>query len=50
MRLAQNVCMDKQKRRLKRLREKEAELAFASPRKAAKLTSEIVRLKASIFD
>ena len=35
---------------LKVIREKEAELAFATPARAAKLTSEIVRLKATVFD
>jgi hypothetical protein len=42
--------MDKQKRKMQEIRQKEAELAFASPRRAAKLTSEIVRLKATVFD
>ncbi len=42
--------MDRQKRMMQTIRKKEAELAYASPRKAAKLTSEIVRLKATVFD
>ena len=42
--------MDKQKRTLQKIRQKEEALAFASPRRAAKLTSEIVRLKATVFD
>ena len=42
--------MDKQKSMLEKIRQKEEELAFASPRRAAKLTSEIVRLKATVFD
>ena len=41
---------EKIRKTLKRIREKEAELAFASPKRAAKLTSEIVRLKATVFD
>ena len=42
--------MEKQKRILHEIRKKEAELAFASPKKAAQLVSEIVRLKATVFD
>ncbi len=42
--------MNKQEKILKRIREKEEALAFATPSKAAKLTSEIVRLKATVFD
>ena len=42
--------MDKQERKLKKIREKEEELAFATPKRAKKLTSEIVRLKAMAFD
>ena len=35
---------------LKKIRKAEAELSFATPAKAAKLTSKIVRLKATVFD
>ena len=35
---------------LKKIRKAEAEIAFAPPQKAAKLTSKIVRLKATVFD
>lgn len=34
----------------KKIRRAEAEIAFASPSKAAKLTNKIVRLKATVFD
>jgi hypothetical protein len=37
--------MNKQKKLLQAIREKEKALAFATPRQARKLTSEIVRLK-----
>jgi hypothetical protein len=42
--------MEKQEKILRRIREKEEELAFATPARAKKLTSEIVRLKATVFD
>lgn len=42
--------MDRQEKMMRKIRQKEEELAFASPRRAAKLTSEIVRLKATVFD
>ena len=42
--------MNKQEKRLRIIREKEEELAFATPKRAKKLTSEIVRLKATVFD
>lgn len=35
---------------LKRIRQAEAELSYATPARAAKLVSEIVRLKATVFD
>lgn len=35
---------------LRKIRSSEAELAFATPTRAAKLTSKIVRLKATVFD
>ena len=35
---------------LKRIREAEAEIESAPPKKAAKLTTEIVRLKSTVFD
>lgn len=42
--------MQKQQKMLQKIRKMEEELVFAPPKKAAKLTSEIVRLKATIFD
>ena len=42
--------MNKQEKKLRIIREKEEELAFATPKRAKKLTSEIVRLKATVFD
>ena len=42
--------MCNQERMMKKIREKEEEIAFASPKKAAKLASEIVRLKGRVFD
>ena len=42
--------MKNQRKILEEIRKAEAELASASPEKAAKLTSKIVRLKATIFD
>ncbi len=44
--------MEKEKRTktLRKIRRLEEEIAFASPKRAAKLTSEIVRLKAVVFD
>ncbi len=41
--------MDRQKN-LQKIRKAEAELAYAPPAKAAKLTGKIVRLKATLFD
>ena len=35
---------------MRAIRAAEAELAFASPKKAAKLASKIVKLKAVVFD
>jgi hypothetical protein len=35
---------------LKRIRKAESQLAYADPKKAAKLASTIVRLKATVFD
>ena len=35
---------------MQRIRRLESEMAFASPKRAAKLTSELVRLKATVFD
>ena len=35
---------------MERIRKAEAELSYASPARAAKLASEIVRLKATVFD
>jgi hypothetical protein len=42
--------MNSQQRKLKKLRRMEAEIAYANPTRAAKLTTEIVRLKANVFD
>lgn len=42
--------MKNQRKILERIRKAEAELVSASPANAAKLTSKIVRLKATIFD
>ena len=42
--------MKNQRKILEKIRKAEAELGSASPDKAAKLTSKIVRLKASVFD
>lgn len=42
--------VDRQKIKLQKIRKMEAEISFASPKRAAKLTSEIVRLKATVFD
>ncbi|MBQ8684800.1 MAG: hypothetical protein IJ514_01350 [Clostridia bacterium] len=35
---------------LERIRSSEAEMSYATPEKAAKLTSRIVRLKSTVFD
>ncbi|MBP3434182.1 MAG: hypothetical protein J6K50_02800 [Clostridia bacterium] len=35
---------------LRKIRRSEAELAYATPARAARLTSRIVRLKATVFD
>ncbi len=35
---------------MKKIRKAEAEIAFATPKRAAKLTSAIVRWKAIVFD
>jgi len=37
-------------KRLRVIRRKEEELSFATPKRAAKLVSEITRLKAKVFD
>lgn len=37
-------------KKLQKIRKMEGELAFATPARAAKLTSAIVRLKSTIFD
>lgn len=42
--------MKNQRKILEQIRKAEAELGSASPEKAAKLTSKIVRLKATVFD
>ncbi len=44
--------MEKSKREkiLRRIRQMELEISYAPPPRAAKLTSEIVRLKATVFD
>lgn len=42
--------MKNQRKILKKIRKAEAEISSATPAKAAKLTSKIVRLKAIIFD
>ena len=42
--------MKNQRKILESIRKAEAALSYASPDKAAKLTSRIVRLKATIFD
>lgn len=42
--------MKRKEKILKKIRKAEAEIAFAPPQKAAKLTSKIVRLKATVFD
>ncbi len=42
--------MRNQRKILEEIRKAEAAIASASPEKAAKLTSKIVRLKATIFD
>ena len=42
--------MKKVKKTMERIRKAEAELSYASPARAAKLASEIVRLKATVFD
>ncbi len=41
---------EKRKKTLQRIREMEIEISYASPARAARLTSEIVRLKATVFD
>ena len=46
----QNVGMEKQKKIMQKIRAMEAELAYATPTRAKRLTSEIVRLKATVFD
>jgi len=38
------------KKILRKIRRLEAEIAFASPKRTAKITSELVRLKATVFD
>lgn len=38
------------KKILKKIRESEAKLVYATPTQAAKLTSKIVRLKSTVFD
>lgn len=38
------------KKILEKIRRSEAELAYATPARAAKLTSRIVRLKNTVFD
>ncbi len=40
----------KRERILNKIRRKEGEIAYATPERAARLTSEIVRLKATVFD
>ena len=42
--------MKNQREILEKIRKAEAELSSATPDRAAKLTSKIVRLKATIFD
>jgi len=42
--------MKNQRKILESIRKAEAELPFATPAQAAKLTSKIVRLKAIVFD
>jgi hypothetical protein len=39
-----------QEKILQKIRRMEEELVYATPKKAKKLTSEIVRLKGSVFD
>jgi len=38
------------KKILRKIRRLEAEIAFASPKRTAKITSALVRLKATVFD
>lgn len=38
------------KKILRKIRRLEAELAYATPKRTAKITSELVRLKAIVFD
>ncbi len=40
----------REEKRLKKVRQMEAELAFAPPDKAAALTVKLVRLKSRVFD
>ena len=42
--------MTSQEKKLKKLRRMEAEIAYANPTRSAKLATEIVRLKANVFD
>lgn len=42
--------MDKIRKTMRRIRKAEAELVFATPKRAGKLAGEIVRLKATVFD
>ncbi len=42
--------MREQEKKLKKLREMEREIAWATPPRAAKLASAIVKLKATLFD
>ena len=42
--------IEKATKTLRKIRRLEEEIAFASPKRAAQLTVEIVRLKATIFD
>ena len=42
--------MQKIQKKLKKIRDAEAELVYADPKHAAKLTTKIVKWKATIFD
>ena len=42
--------MKEQEKTFKRIRALEEELSFANPKRAAKITSELVRLKSAVFN
>ena len=41
---------DKTEKKLRKIRRLEREIGYASPKRTAKLTGEIVRLKGRVFD